>query len=370
MVCATEFQRGVVLFGIFACVSFVDSRFQRMTCSTPTNPFKPGNPFTPVTDSSLGSSEDFESPRRRIHSANPFASENQLDNSSADLFIYRRKLTKPVKNPADYDGTQSLRDYLKQFERCSVFNGWSKDEAAIFLAASLRGEPQKVLNGMCDNDCRNYARIVEKLELRISIEKQRELHQECLHDRRQQEHESIQALTADIHSMSSLAYQDISSDIQERFAVNISSMLSKTKTIGCDYAEINHAVWTKPCHFVSRMEIGEAARWRFALRMKLSGSMICLKLIWKCYVMTFNVRRRQETQQVTFQQLVQQIQQLTQSMCLNTPASCYPSRCWYCKSLAITVVTAQNTSIWNKSIWVRETTAGCFPRARGMPEWE
>ena len=90
----------------FSCVLFAmaensnaDSGFQRMTCSTPTNPLKPGNPFIPATDSSLDLSVNFESARRQIHSANPFASENQLDNSSADLFTPRRKFTKPVKNP-------------------------------------------------------------------------------------------------------------------------------------------------------------------------------------------------------------------------------------------------------------------------------
>ena len=147
VVCATEFQRCVVLFRNFACVLFAmaenskaDSGFQRMSCSTPTNPFKPGNPFTPANDSSLDLSVNFESPRRQIHSANPFASENQLDNSPAVLFTLRRKFTKPVKTPTDYDGTKSLRDYLKHFERCPVVNGWSKDEAAVFLAASVRGE--------------------------------------------------------------------------------------------------------------------------------------------------------------------------------------------------------------------------------------
>ena len=126
---------------------------------------------------------------------------------------------KPVKNPADYDGTQSLRDYLRHFERCSVVIGWSKEEAAVFLAASLLGEAQRVLNGLPDTDCRNYKKIVDRLELRFGVEKQRELHQARLHSRRQQENESVQALAADIRSMSSLAYQDLSPDTQERFAV-------------------------------------------------------------------------------------------------------------------------------------------------------
>ena len=98
---------------------------------------------------------------------------------------------KPVKNPVDYDGTQSLRDYLKHFERCSVVNSWSKEEAAVFLAASLRGEAQKVLTGLSDTDCRNYEKIVGRLELRFGVEKQCELHQARLHSRTQQEKESV-----------------------------------------------------------------------------------------------------------------------------------------------------------------------------------
>ena len=100
---------------------------------------------------------------------------------------------------------------MKHFERCSVVNGWSRDETAVFLAASLRGEAQKVLNGMSDSECRNYAKIVDKLELRFGVEKQRKL--------QEHEHESVQALAANIRCMSSQAYQDLSPDTQERFAI-------------------------------------------------------------------------------------------------------------------------------------------------------
>ena len=194
---------------------------------------------------------------------------------------------KPVKNPADYDGTQSLRDYLKHFERCSVVNGWSKEEAAVFLAASLRGEAQKVLNGLSDTDCRDYKKIVDILELRFGVEKQRELHQTRLHSRRQQENESVQALAADIRSMSYLAYIRICLQTLKKDLPSSNSLMpSKIKTTGSDYAEINHAPWMKPCrwlvtlkHFVSWMGIGE----------KLSeGSLVYLKLRWRCYVLTFN----------------------------------------------------------------------------------
>ena len=97
---------------------------------------------------------------------------------------------------------------MKHFERCSVVNGWNQEEAALFLAAGLRGVAQKVLNGMSDCDYRNYAKIDDKLELPFGVEKQRELHQVRLHNRCQLENETGQVLAADIRSLSSLAYQD------------------------------------------------------------------------------------------------------------------------------------------------------------------
>ena len=171
MICATEFYRFAKFCletTLLVCLllwfvhlqtmaenSIVDSGVKGMSCSTPVNPFKSGNPFTPTSDLSLDRSVNLESSSRRFQLANPFAPENQLNNSGtyssnpfaspesdtynnpADLFTHRRKFSKPVKNPADYDGTQSLRDYLKHFERCSVVNGWNEDEAAVFLAAIL-----------------------------------------------------------------------------------------------------------------------------------------------------------------------------------------------------------------------------------------
>ena len=185
----------------------MEAGFKGMSCLTPVNPFKPWNSFTLESDSSLDPSGNyFGSSSRRSHSANPFVPENESDNYSAQLFTHHWKFMKPVKNPAEYDGTQSLRDYLRHFERCYVVNDWSKEEATVFLAGCLWGEAQKVLNGLSDTDCRNYKKIVDRLEPRFGVEKQRELHQARLHSRRQQGNESVQALAADIRSMSSLAY--------------------------------------------------------------------------------------------------------------------------------------------------------------------
>ena len=90
----------MVLRGNFACVfalvvslvamaenSLVEAaEFKGMSCSTPVNPFKPGNPFTPESYSSLDPQENYlGSLSRRFHSTNPFAPKNESDNYSADL---------------------------------------------------------------------------------------------------------------------------------------------------------------------------------------------------------------------------------------------------------------------------------------------
>ena len=126
-----------------------------------------GSFASPLDPSVHGSSASHQ-----FHSKDPLASVSQQDTYSIDLFTHRPKLNKPIKNPADYDGTRLLCDYLKHFERCSVVNGWNQEEAALFLATGLWGEAQKVLNGMSDNDCWNYAKIVDKLELQFGVEKQ------------------------------------------------------------------------------------------------------------------------------------------------------------------------------------------------------
>ena len=215
---------------------------------------------------------------------------------------------KPVKNPADYDDTQSLRDYLKHFERCSVVNGWSKKEAAVFLAASLRGEAQKVLNGLSHNDCRDYKKIVDKLELRFGVQKQR-----------QQENESVQALAADIPSMFSLAYIRIClQTLKKDLSCSISLMPpSKIKTTGSDYAEIKPRTMDEalslPCELEAfRLLDGD---WREALRRE-SGLFKAQMEMLRSDLQS--QQQRQETQQDALQQLVQQIKQLPQSMSLNT----------------------------------------------------
>ena len=118
-----------------------------------------------------------------------------------------------------FDGKHPLKEYLMHFKRCLIVNSWNDEQEALFLTASLKGESRKLLSGMTEADCRQYDKIVEKLEQRYGVEKQAEIHQAMLHNRRQSEGENLQTLATDIRFLVDLAYQDVGSNVQERFAV-------------------------------------------------------------------------------------------------------------------------------------------------------
>ena len=160
-----------------------------------------------------------ETPRASI--ANPFRrnDDDLLTLAKSPGLTVVRQTRKPVKLPEDFDGKQPLKEYLLHFERCSIVNGWTEEEKAMFLAASLRGDSRKLLSGLTDSDCQQYDKIVERLQLRFGVEKQAELHQARLLNRRQFEGESLQVLATDIRSLVDLAYQDLGAPVQERFAV-------------------------------------------------------------------------------------------------------------------------------------------------------
>ena len=174
------------------------------------------NPFSPECNENMSA----KSPRGEefinsllnlsIESKNPFKAEisdeiNQVSSGAKSEMKFR----KPVKLPDNYDGKSSLRDYLSHFNRCSVVNNWSSEESAVFLSAALRGQAQKILHGMSEDDCRDYSKLVARLESSFGVETQQELHQARLLNRHQSQGESLRSLAADIRDSSSLAYQDL-----------------------------------------------------------------------------------------------------------------------------------------------------------------
>ena len=200
--------------------SEVEGSSDTQVAATPrakSNPFSSDSGFAePTTPLATSASQ----PTVAVQSCNPFRRDETVLNAEKSLALSAdRRIRKPVKLPEDFDGKQPLKEYLLHFERCSLINGWTEEEKAMFLAASLRGESRKLLSGLTESEGRQYAKIVERLQLRFGVEKQAELHQARLLNRRQFEGESLQMLATDIRSMVDLAYQDLGNSVQERFAV-------------------------------------------------------------------------------------------------------------------------------------------------------
>ena len=142
------------------------------------------------------------------HRANRRANQNLLQDSG-NPYNYET---------INYNGKTLLRDYLplRHFNRCAVVNDWSPEESAVFSSAALRGDAQKILHGMSGNDCRDYNKLVARLESCFGGDAQQEL---TKLNRRQLEGESLRSLAADIRNASSVAYQDLPTTAQERFCI-------------------------------------------------------------------------------------------------------------------------------------------------------
>lgn len=172
-----------------------------LSCSTPapkkssTNPFKPGNSFrSEQVDNTKGNASIY---LPWTNFGTLLAAIQQTNSNS--------RLAKPIKLPDDYHGRTCLRGYLRPCERCAVINGWTAEESAGFLSAALRDEAQKIA-WYVGCDCGDYLKLLARIELRFGVEKQTELFQARLHNRRQQECDSLKALASDIRNMVSLAY--------------------------------------------------------------------------------------------------------------------------------------------------------------------
>ena len=189
-----------------------------MITSTPQNPFT----SQPTGDEFLYNANLMTStPKNPFTSQNPFTRDPTTNQTTSESIDTKRpkQIKKPIKLPDNFNGNTSLRDYLRHFDRCAVVNEWNSEESALFLSAALQGEAQKILHGMSDDDCKNYQKLVARLEARYGVETQKELHQARLTNRRQKDGESLKCLATEIRDLCSLAYQDLPPEAQERFCV-------------------------------------------------------------------------------------------------------------------------------------------------------
>ena len=131
------------------------------------------------------------------------------------------KTQRPKIIPDRFNGKQPWIDYREHFASCRLANGWSDDEAAVFLAASLQGTALKVLGNGQDNGQRrqyNYQEIMQLLNARFGPGEMAENFLMELRNRQQGPRETIQELGQSIRELAALAYPEFGETGRDRLA--------------------------------------------------------------------------------------------------------------------------------------------------------
>lgn len=74
----------------------------------------------------------------------------------------------PIVKPIEFDGKSiSLKAFLLNFEVVSKINNWNKDEKALMLVASMRGEAVECISKVPSCDLEDYQMLRKRLESRF-----------------------------------------------------------------------------------------------------------------------------------------------------------------------------------------------------------
>ena len=85
-----------------------------------------------------------------------------------------RAQRKPSLTPDRFKGDVPWREYKVHFESCAKINAWSTTEKAYFLAASLNGQAQHVLEDRSCDDPLMYDELTARLDMRFGTGDQAE----------------------------------------------------------------------------------------------------------------------------------------------------------------------------------------------------
>ena len=125
--------------------------------------------------------------------------------------------TRPKIMPDKYDGTSDWNEYASHFDTCREINAWSQEEAAQFLAASLRGQALRLLEEQRSMKW-SYEEIKRRLSTRFSSAKQAESYLLELRHRKRRPNESLQELGRSIRELTCRAYPDFDNNGVDRLA--------------------------------------------------------------------------------------------------------------------------------------------------------
>ena len=113
---------------------------------------------------------------------------------------------KPVVMPGTYEGTTPLREYLSHFTLVAQVNGWSSEEAALYLGVSLSGPARRLLSGIDLGAPDGLSRLIAALERRFQPRDQEAIFRAQLKSSRQQKGETVSQVSDAIEQLIRQAY--------------------------------------------------------------------------------------------------------------------------------------------------------------------
>ena len=113
---------------------------------------------------------------------------------------------RPNLKPQQYDGGKPLREYLQHFKVVASLNKWSDTVKGLYLAASLTGPAQRILNRVDVYAPGGYNQLLVALQERYAPHHQEELYRANLKNRRQGREESLRILAEEVEIAVEKAY--------------------------------------------------------------------------------------------------------------------------------------------------------------------
>ena len=112
---------------------------------------------------------------------------------------------KPLVMPGSYDGSMSLMEYSSNFMLVTQVNGWTSQEAALYLGVSLSGPARRLLSGVDLGAADGLERLIAALERGFQPRNQEAIYRAQL-ARQQQKGESISQLSDAVEQLMKQAY--------------------------------------------------------------------------------------------------------------------------------------------------------------------
>jgi len=114
--------------------------------------------------------------------------------SSEDNELIRNAHSRHILKPPKYDGTTSFETFLAQFQKCSVYNKWTKIEELAYLTSSLEKEAGQVLWDYGTEVTNSLKKLTETLKERFGGANQADKFRIELRNKRRKANGTLQSL--------------------------------------------------------------------------------------------------------------------------------------------------------------------------------